>query len=254
MPDLAVIIPSLNTCDLTVACVQSVVDGSALKPQIIVVDGGSHDRTIPALRENFIGPVMLDTAKNLGYAGACNAGARLADPAVRALIFLNSDCVVAPGWDEILVGALGGQNGHRIGATGPMSNNVSGCQHDPEAQCDTPAELEAYAARRRDQYGGRVEVVPRLTGMCLCISREAWEDVGPFDERFYPGNFDDDDWGWRAKEKGWLLGLCPGAFVHHVGQATFRANDIDYGAALAENRDRFEQKWRGARAGPWADS
>lgn len=253
MSDAAIIIPTLNTKALTLACVDSVLANSVLDHEIVVVDGGSGDGTVGDLqRRGMPGLLVLSLRKNLGYAGACNAGAELVKPA-RAYIFLNSDCIVTAGWDEILVNGLGATNGTPIAATGPMSNCVSGCQMDPEAACRTPAELAAYAALKRQRFGGQVHTVDRLTGMCLCISAAAWAEVGRFDDRYWPGNFDDDDWGWRAKEKGYALGLCPGAFVHHVGQATFRANGIDYGAALAENLHRFEEKWRTARAGPWAD-
>ena len=75
------------------------------------------------------------------------------------------------------------------------------------------------------------------------VSRECWEDVGGFDTRYFPGNFDDNDWCRRACEKGWGLAIAAGSYIHHIGQETFRSQGMDYQKAMTENRERFIEKW-----------
>jgi GT2 family glycosyltransferase len=74
------------------------------------------------------------------------------------------------------------------------------------------------------------------------IRREAWEDVGPFDERFFPGMYEDNDWCDRALAKGWGLVIAPGVYIHHHGQQTFKVAGYSTKQVLAENRKRYEEK------------
>lgn len=77
-----------------------------------------------------------------------------------------------------------------------------------------------YARRLRktplsDLYPGPTgEVDGYLTGCCLLVSRAAWDDVGPFDERFFLYG-EDSDWQRRATERGWRLRLVEEADVRH---------------------------------------
>jgi len=56
-----------------------------------------------------------------------------------------------------------------------------------------------------------------IAGACFCMRREALEDVGLFDERYYFG-FEDVDWCWRAKRLGWRVAFCADARIIHKVQ------------------------------------
>jgi GT2 family glycosyltransferase len=56
-----------------------------------------------------------------------------------------------------------------------------------------------------------------IAGACFCMRREALEDVGLFDERYYFG-FEDVDWCWRAKRFGWRVAFCAEARIIHKVQ------------------------------------
>jgi GT2 family glycosyltransferase len=55
-----------------------------------------------------------------------------------------------------------------------------------------------------------------VSGACLLIRRRAWEDVGPFDERFWLYS-EEVDWAKRAQERGWQILLLPQTLASHIG-------------------------------------
>jgi GT2 family glycosyltransferase len=66
------------------------------------------------------------------------------------------------------------------------------------------------ALRRRDDF---------LIGSVLLIRREALDEVGPFDTRFFL-YAEETDWQWRARRLGWGVRLCPEVVATHVGAGT----------------------------------
>ena len=65
------------------------------------------------------------------------------------------------------------------------------------------------------------EMRPRLIGFCYLIKNAAYRHVGLLDERFSPGNFEDDDYSFRLIMAGYRLLLCHDTFIHHYGSASF---------------------------------
>ena len=52
------------------------------------------------------------------------------------------------------------------------------------------------------------------------LSRECWERVGPFDEKFYPAYFEDNDYHYRIQLEGWRAITHPPAMFYHYGSRT----------------------------------
>src|SRR2546422_10295838 len=67
--------------------------------------------------------------------------------------------------------------------------------------------------RDRGQYRA-VEATGYLTGCCLLARREAWEKVGPLDERYHI-YAEDADWSLRARAAGYRLLFVPTARLWH---------------------------------------
>ena len=63
----------------------------------------------------------------------------------------------------------------------------------------------------------------------MMIRREAAEDVGLLDERFFLHG-EDLEWCWRMRSAGWSIGLCTAAIAKHRGwtssSATFASDEI----------------------------
>jgi GT2 family glycosyltransferase len=58
-----------------------------------------------------------------------------------------------------------------------------------------------------------------LVGTVLLLRRQAVEEVGGFDERFFMFN-EEIDLCWRLQHAGWQVELCPDATFEHVGGAS----------------------------------
>jgi len=82
-------------------------------------------------------------------------------------------------------------------------------------------------------------------GTVLLLRREALEDVGLFDERFFL-YAEEADWQRRAHELGWHAALCPDVVATHVGGATSddpaRRERLFYAA-----QELYVRKWHGRR-------
>jgi hypothetical protein len=77
------------------------------------------------------------------------------------------------------------------------------------------------------------------------MRRDVWEDIGPLDERFEVGLFEDDDYALRVQAAGYRVVCAEDSFVHHFGQASIGklAATGEYGSLFHSNRRRWEEKW-----------
>jgi len=247
---VSVVIPCHRGVQDTRACIESLLaqalQGSSLALEILVVDNASGDETAHLDCEYPQVRVLGQTA-NLGFAGGVNKGLAAAEGSY--LMVLNNDTLAAP---HLLVRLLRPLlQDDRIGITAPVSNYVKG-----EARLEVAGEVGLVAESRValegalcEFAGGKIQDVDSLSGLCMMFSREAWQRVGPFDERFVPGNFEDDDFSLRARLLGYRLVIVRDAFLHHHGHRTFRALGMDYRAALLEQQTLFRDKWRRDPAG-----
>lgn len=75
-PKVSIIILNWNGWEDTLECLQSVQQINYPKFRILVVDNGSSDESVAQIRQAFPDVELLETGKNLGYAGGNNVGTR----------------------------------------------------------------------------------------------------------------------------------------------------------------------------------
>jgi GT2 family glycosyltransferase/Tfp pilus assembly protein PilF len=242
----SIIILCCNELEYTRQCLESVLRWTRPPYELILVDNGSTDGTLEYLRTIEGPPVRVQVIRNesnLGYSAGCNQA--LARSSGRYLVFLNNDTIVTEGWlDRLIAWAL---HEPRVGLVGPVTNAATEPQQVSADYADL-AGLPEFAARRRQEKAGHASRVDRLTGFCLLVRREVFEQVGNFDEQFGLGFFDDDDLCVRAREAGFHLLVAEDVFVHHFGNRTFRGLGIDCTKQIVSNFERFKNKWGSERA------
>ena len=104
--------------------------------------------------------------------------------------------------------------------------------------------LTAYASRRAAEHRGRVFDIGVAAMYCVASRRAVLEDVGPLDEAYGIGMFEDDDFAVRMRQKGYRVACAEDAYVHHVGQGAFRKLSPEaYNALWKKNQAYFEKKF-----------
>ena len=215
--------------------------------EIIVVDNGSTDDSVPYLRQQKDVRLIVN-AENMGFPKGCNQGMEAARG--DEILLLNNDTLVTYNWLSNLRKAL--YSDTAIGAVGPVTNSCSNRQ-----QIDVPyenklteqsmADMYAFARDYNHSNPGKWYKWMSLVGYCLLLKQEVYQKIGNLDERYFPGNFEDDDYCLRIRQAGYELLLCEDTFVHHFGSVSFlkgsREKQKKYNMLNGEKRQMFLAKW-----------
>jgi GT2 family glycosyltransferase len=242
-PSASVIVVTWDNLALTRLCLESLLAHTQDVPfEVIVVDNASTDGT-PAYLQTLAAADprvrLILNERNDGFARACNQGARATVGDV--LVFLNNDTVLAPGWLRGLSAHLRHPN---VGAVNPVTNRI-GTEAEVSDRARTLGEFLERAAHRRVACAGESRGAEMLAFFCLALRRDVWTRIGPLDEAFGRGLFEDDDYSARLRAAGFHLVCAEDVLVHHFGEASFGqlVSDGTYGTLFEENRRRFEAKW-----------
>jgi GT2 family glycosyltransferase len=227
---------------LCLASLLAYADSQEVGCELIVIDNGSRDGTSGFLRSlaRKVPEIRLVlNRQNRGFAVANNQGLAIATGST--LVLLNNDTIVSPAWLDRLIRHL---DDPAVGLVGPVTNRA-GNEAQIEAQYRTFGEFVQFAGTRAESHAGRRFEIPMLTMFCLALKREAFERLGPLDERYELGMFEDDDYCFRARAAGYRIICAEDVFVHHYGGASFGELTASGEAAALfhSNRRRFEAKW-----------
>ncbi len=182
---------------------------------------------------------VLFQERNLGFAAACNAG--LAASTGDFLVLLNNDTVMTRGALTALVRHLAADPS--LGLVGPVTNAIAN-EARVEVGYGGLAELPEWAREYVRAHDGETFAMPMLALFCAALPRRVFESVGPLDERFGIGMFEDDDYCRRVAEKGLAIRCARDAFVHHWQMASFRKMpQEEYLALFAANQKKYAEKW-----------
>lgn len=246
LPSVSVVVVTYNNLDYTKACLESIDAFSAwAELEVIVVDNASSDGTQDFLREwagkDRFRRVILNE-RNLGFSAANNQGLAAANGAF--LILLNNDTYVTRGWIRGLVTRL--RLDPTVGLIGPVTNNI-GNEARIESNYSGMTEMAEFAEEFTARHAGRMFEIDKLAFFCVAMPRSTYEVVGPLDEAFGTGFFEDDDYCRRVQANGLRCVCVEDVFVHHHLSASFDALKAEARQALFErNRKIYEAKW-----GPW---
>jgi N-acetylglucosaminyl-diphospho-decaprenol L-rhamnosyltransferase len=196
--------------------------------ETIVVDNGSRDGTVAVVRERFPA-VRVVESENRGLCAGWNTG--IGTTAAEHVLLLNADAWLLDGALEALLDAA--DRHPRAGAVGPRLLNPDGTLQRSVRGFPTLWRLATeYLYLRKLAPGSRAlnafygagfdhtseREVEWLMGACLLVRRTAYDEVGPFDERYFMFS-EEVDWMRRASERGWSVVFTPEARCVHVGGA-----------------------------------
>jgi GT2 family glycosyltransferase len=222
---LSVVVPTHDTRDLTLRCIETLEAEGTADLDIVVVDDGSSDGTAEALAARHPRVRVIRNVPAVGFSRAANRG--LAAAQGDLLLLLNSDTEVAPGAFAPLFTAFA--RDPRLGAAGAALHYPDGSPQWSGGRAPSLLWLFGLASglppllarlsfwRRVKPVGAPAGQVEWVTGAALALRREAWEESGGFDEefRFYGQDL---DLCLRLRDAGWKVELIPDFHVlHHHG-------------------------------------
>ena len=260
VPTLSVITVTWNGKAYVEECIGSLVRQQLDIPvELIVIDNASSDGTPEMIEERFPSVRLVRNAANLGFAKANNIGIRLSRGDYLCLV--NSD-VVAPAeclsklYSYISVNPT-------IGLIGPRMMSPNGIAARSCMRFPTIRAYFCYAfgldllAKERFPFTGflmrrftwdRTEDVDVLNGWFVLARREAVQQVGLLDERFFIYG-EDIDWSYRFRRAGWRRVYYAGSEALHYGGASSSREPIRFYLEMIRANLQFWSKHYGALAG-----
>lgn len=91
-----------------------------------------------------------------------------------------------------------------------------------------------------NRFGDRI--FHYLEGWLLATTSGGWKELGSFDERFCPHDYEDIDLSTKALDMGYALVSLENPFLVHMGGQSIGYSNERYNHTIA-NRMKFEEKW-----------
>jgi GT2 family glycosyltransferase len=233
LPVVSVIIPTRDRAELLRACCHGLLEGTdwpADRLEVLVVDNGSTDpETLALLRQLEMDPRVrvLPAPGPFNYPWLNNLAVRQARGGL--LVLLNNDIeVLEPGWLREMAGLALVREVGMVGAKllYPTGEGVqhAGVVFGPRAV----RHLLRFAPVDDPGYDGQLALTRALsavTGACVVLRREVYEEVGGLDEQMAVG-FNDIDLCLRVQDAGYRVVWTPHAVLAHRESAT-RGMDLE---------------------------
>ena len=237
---VSIIIPLYNQVDYTVACLEALAQNTpeAANYEVILVDNASSDGTEAFLQQLSGDVIVHRNEQNLGFAKACNQGARLASGEI--LLFLNNDTIPHPGWLEGMLDVFASEA--RVGAVGSKLLFPDGTiQHAGVVFADdgSPGHWLYQADLADHPLVNQRRDFQCVTAACIAIPRPLFEQLEGFDEGYRNG-YEDVDLCLKIRKAGYRVVYTPDSVVTHVSSVSEGRKDFD-----DVNLQRLLKRWSG---------
>jgi GT2 family glycosyltransferase len=194
----SVVVISWNGASRLGGCLDALLAQIGPDDEIIVVDNGSTDSSTALVRQQYPQVRMIENQRNLGFAGGYNVGVQAAQS--EYLLLVNQDVVVREGWLEAILAALASPEVGIVGCKLLCSDGT--IRHAGGSVSYPLAQLSHCGYHELDQGQWRERREVDFVGEAIGLKRAVLDEVGPFDEGFFPAGYEDVDLCFRARSAG----------------------------------------------------
>ena len=223
-----VVIVNWNSGVQVHSCVESVLaHGAGLVANIIVVDNGSSDGSGKKLL-GLPGVTLIEAGENLGFAKACNLGARQASG--EFILFLNPDAAIYESTLPKVFQFMSSAAQERVGICGVQLIDSNGAVARTCSRFPSPARFvmqavgldrvfPEFATFMSNWDHKSTRQVDQVMGAFFFVRRHLFNILDGFDERFFV-YFEEVDFAYRAKIQSWDTVYLADAQSFHLGGGT----------------------------------
>jgi N-acetylglucosaminyl-diphospho-decaprenol L-rhamnosyltransferase len=256
--ELSIVIINWNSRDFLRECLASIAQQAPkFSFEVIVIDNASFDGSAEMVQHEFPGVRYMQSAENLGFSRGNNAAALTSTG--RILLFLNPDTKILGNALTAMKECLDGR-GH-AGIIGCHILNSDGSVQTTAVQAFPTLlnqTLDADVLHRwfpnsrlwgtAALFRGGVDpvAVDTISGACLMIRREVFEQIEGFSTDYFMYS-EDVDICHKAHLAGWKIYYLPTArIVHYMGQSTKKKPSYFPHLMQQESRFIYFSKMRGS--------
>lgn len=217
---IAVIVLNWNGRDDTLQCLDSLAAVDYDNFEVLVVDNGSSDGSVAAIRAEFPHVAVIETGENLGYAGGNNVGIRVALARdAELMLLLNNDTVVDPRFLSELAAAAG--DAPTAGVFGAKIFHYAEQERVWYAGARWDSNKLGFQILKEDPDGDNsVFDTAYACGCALMVRRAVIDRIGYLEPKFFL-TYEETDFCYRARRNGFRVVYVPRAVVWHKISASF---------------------------------
>lgn len=229
-------------------CLSSIKKLDYTNYKVVVVDNGSKDGSVSLIKKGFQSVKLIETGRNLGFAGASNIGVNYAlKTKSKYILLLNSDTVVH---EKLLIElVIAAEKIPCAGVLGPMIYFYdepqkiwfAGGEIDPNTG---RFEHIGEGERAGENADNGVRECGYITGCAMFVPAKVFRDIGLLDETYFM-YYEDSDFCVRANRRGYKILLVPKAKVWHKKEKNF--TPLYYYYYSTRNRLYFIKKFSSKR-------
>lgn len=229
--ELSIIIVNWNTRQLLLDCLASIYSTVRKASfEIFVVDNGSSDASVNAVRAAYPRVTVIANPANEGFARANNMALKVMQGSYAVL--LNSDTVLKEGAFDAMfnfmeanpeAGMCGPQllfeDGTKQNSVGAFPTLLTEFGGTTLARMLSPETVQKQPGKKTRELSGPT-IVDFIVGACMMTRSSAIARVGMLDEDYF-FCFEEIDWCLRMKKAGWPVYHLPEIEIYHLQNRSF---------------------------------
>lgn len=232
-PSLNIIIVNWNSGNQLRNCLDSITRTNTKNlelKQVLVVDNASSDTSLDNLESLELPLTVIRNKENLGFAKACNQGARSSK--ADYLLFLNPDTLLFEDSLSKPINFMQQPENQKIGICGIQTIDENENIHRHCTRFFTPQTMlskmlglyrifpDIFPSHFMTEWNHENnQIVDQVIGAFYLVRSNVFDSLNGFDERFFVYG-EDMDFAYRAYKMGWLSYYLADANLFHKGNGT----------------------------------